>query len=125
MSNKFAEYAAKHANDGKTIDVETMVSAQTMVNEIIEIKDIARIEKTKYGNPAYMIKISDDTGFFSTSSITRQIDKMLADGFQLSDFVGSRWVVIKKHIDEKNGKAACDFLKLEFVEDADSDSDEE
>ena len=125
MSNKFAEYAAKHANDGKTIDVETMVSAQTMVNEIIEIKDIARIEKTKYGNAAYMIKISDDTGFFSTSSITRQIDKMLADGFQLSDFVGSRWVVIKKHIDEKNGKAACDFLKLEFVEDADSDSDEE
>ena len=125
MSNKFAEYAAKHANDGKTIDVGTMVSAQTMVNEIIEIKDIARIEKTKYGNPAYMIKISDDTGFFSTSSITRQIDKMLADGFQLSDFVGSRWVVIKKHIDEKNGKAACDFLKLEFVEDADSDSDEE
>ena len=125
MSNKFAEYAAKHANDGKTIDVETMVSAQTMVNEIIEIKDIARIEKTKYGNPAYMIKISDDTGFFSTSSITRQIDKMLADGFQLSDFVGSRWVVIKKHIDEKNGKAACDFLKLEFVEDADFDSDEE
>lgn len=124
MSNsKFAEYAAKHANDGKTLDVETMVSAQTMVNEIIEIKDIARIEKTKYGNASYMIKISDDTGFFSSSSITRQIDKMLADGFQLSDFVGTRWVVIKKHLEERNGKPACDFLKLEFVEDADSDEE--
>ena len=49
---KLSEYAAQHANDGKKIDAKTYVAASTMIGETFEVKEFARIEKTKYGNPA-------------------------------------------------------------------------
>lgn len=116
---KPSEYIAAHAADGKKIDAETIVGAHTLVNEIIEIKDIARVEKTKFDNPCFVVKIADDTAFFTTSSITRQIDKMLAEGVTPEDLKGSRWLVVKNHLDADpaKGRQACDFLKLEFVDD--------
>ena len=40
---KMSEYAAAHAADGKKIDVETTVSAQALVNEMVEFQDIVKI----------------------------------------------------------------------------------
>ena len=116
---KMSEYAAKHANDGKSLNTDKMVSASSLVNEIITICEIARIEKTKFGSSAYLIKIDDATGFFTTSSITRQIDKYLKEGVTFDDLVGCRFLVMSKHLDDdpKTGKKACDFLQIEFVED--------
>ena len=56
---KLSEYAAQHANDGKKIEAKTYVSATTMVGETFEVIEFARVEKTKYGNPSYIIEISD------------------------------------------------------------------
>lgn len=121
---KMSEYAALHANDGKKIKVDKTVSAQTLVNEIICIKDIARIPKTKYGKPAFIVQIDDETAFFTTDAMTRQVDKMVSEGVDLESFKGCRFLVTKTHIDahkdEKTGVEykECDFLSLEFVEEA-------
>ena len=116
---KMSEYAAKHANDGKSLNTEKMTSAVSLVNEMITICEIARIEKTKFGSAAYLIKIDDKTGFFTTSSMTRQIDKYLKEGVTFEDLIGCRFLVVSKHLDADpaKGKAACDFLQFEFIED--------
>ena len=94
---KLSEYAAQHANDGKKIEAKTYVSATTMVGETFEVIEFARVEKTKYGNSAYIIKISDETAFFTTASLTRQIDKWIAAG--VDDITGARLAIEKRHID--------------------------
>lgn len=116
---KMSEYAAMHANDGKKIKVEKTVTANSLVNEIICVKDFARIEKTKYGNAAYIIQIDDESAFFTTASMTRQLDKFAKEGVDMESLKGCRFLVAKNHIDEKDGKPATDFLSLEFVEEAD------
>lgn len=110
---KLSEYAAAHANDGKKIDAKTYVAASTMIGETFEVKDFARIEKTKFGNPAYVIKISDETAFFTTSSLTRQIDKWVAAGVE--DITGARLAIEKHHIDAKDSKDGKEADYLQFA----------
>lgn len=116
---KMSEYAAQENEKYNVIEVTAMVSPQTLVGEQIEIVDLAKIENTKYGRPCYKVKIADGTGFFTSSSLTRQIDDYVKNGVPLSEIKGCVFTVIKKHMDAdpKTGKAACDFLKLVFVED--------
>ena len=110
---KLSEYAAQHANGGKKIDVKTYVAASTMVGETFEVVEFARIEKTKYGNPAYIIKISDETAFFTTASLTRQIDKWIAAG--VDDIAGARLAIEKHHIDAKDSKDGKEADYLQFA----------
>ena len=110
---KLSEYAAQHANDGKKIEAKTYVAASTMVGETFEVIEFARIEKTKYGNPAYIIKISDDTAFFTTASLTRQIDKWIAAG--VDDITGARLAIEKHHIDAKDSKDGKEADYLQFA----------
>ena len=108
---KLSEYAAQHANDGKKIEAKTYVAASTMVGETFEVIEFARIEKTKYGNPAYIIKISDETAFFTSASLTRQIDKWIAAG--VDDITGARLAIDAK--DSKDGKEA-DYLQFAIMD---------
>ena len=110
---KLSEYAQQHANDGKKIDAKTYVAASTMIGETFEVMDFARIEKTKFGNPAYVIKISDETAFFTTSSLTRQIDKWVAAGVE--DITGAMLAIEKRHIDAKESKDGKESDFLQFV----------
>jgi len=112
---KLSEYAAQHENAGQ-MDVKTVVSAQSMIGEDFEVKEFRRIDKTKFGNPAYVVKISDDTAFFTTSSLTRQIDKWIAAG--VDDITGARLAIEKRHIDAKDSKDGkpADFLQFVIVE---------
>ena len=110
---KLSEYAAQHENNGQTIDFKTVVSAQSMVGETFEVKEFKRVEKTKFGNPAYIIKISDDTAFFTTSSLTRQIDKWVAAGVE--DITGARLAIEKHHIDAKDSKDGKEADYLQFA----------
>ena len=110
---KLSEYAAQHANDGKKIDVKTYVSATTMVGETFEVIEFARVEKTKYGNPSYIIKISDETAFFTTASLTRQIDKWIAAG--VDDITGARLAIERHHIDAKDSKDGKEADYLQFA----------
>lgn len=115
---KMSELAQQEKAQFNSFDVETMVSMQTLVNEIIEIVDIAYIEKGKFGS-VYKVKIQDGTGFFTTTSVTKQLNDYIKKGVGIDDLKGCRFVVVKKHFDadpEKN-KPACDYLRLEFVED--------
>ena len=116
---KMSEYAAAHAADGKKIDVETTVSAQALVNEMVEFQDIVKIENTKYGRSCWLIKIQDGTGFFTSTSLTKQIDKYIAEGVTIPDLIGCRFLIVKKHLDadEAKNRQACDFLQFEFIED--------
>lgn len=114
---KMSEYAAQHANDGQTVEVKTFVKASALVGEEIIIDDMCYIEKTKFDNPSYLIKMADGTGFFATSSITRQLDKFIKGGVTIEELIGCKFRVVSKHLDEGEGKRACDFLQLEFVED--------
>lgn len=113
---KMSDYAALHANDGKKLDVETIVSATTLVNEIIEITDFSRIDKTKFGTPSYIVKMQDGTGFYTTSSMTRQLDKWIDEGVEPESIKGSRFVVVSTTLPAKDGKPEVTFLSLEFVE---------
>lgn len=115
---KPSEYVAAHAAEGRKIDAKNTVSAHTLVDEIIEFKELARVEKTSYGNPAWIIKVQDDTAFFTTSSLTRQLDKMVQEGVTVPELQGSRWIITKQHLDEDKsaGRKACDFLQFQFVE---------
>ena len=110
---KLSEYAAQHANDGKKIEAKTYVSATTMVGETFEVIEFARVEKTKYGNSAYIIKISDETAFFTTASLTRQIDKWIAAG--VDDITGARLAIEKRHIDAKDSKDGKEADYLQFA----------
>ena len=110
---KLSEYAAQHENAGQTIDFKTVVSAQSMVGETFEVKEFKRVEKTKFGNPAYIVKISDDTAFFTTASLTRQIDKWVAAGVE--DINGAHLAIEKRHIDAKESKDGKDSDFLQFV----------
>ena len=110
---KLSEYAAQHANDGKKIEAKTYVSATTMVGETFEVIEFARVEKTKYGNPSYIIKISDETAFFTTASLTRQIDKWIAAG--VDDITGARLAIEKHHIDAKDSKDGKEADYLQFA----------
>ena len=110
---KLSEYAAQHANDGKKIEAKTYVSATTMVGETFEVIEFARVEKTKYGNPAYIIKISDETAFFTTASLTRQIDKWIAAG--VDDITGARLAIERHHIDAKDSKDGKEADYLQFA----------
>ena len=116
---KMSEYAAAHAADGKKIDVENTVSAQTLVNEIVEFKDIVKIENTKYGRPCWLVKIQDGSGFFTSTSLTKQIEKFIAEGVTIPELIGCRFLIVKKHLDADDAKnrQACDFLQFEFIED--------
>jgi len=120
---KMSEYAALHANDGQSVDVETIVKASSLVGETVEFVDMVFIEKTKYDNSAYLIKISDGTGFFTTASLTRQIDKFIKGGVAVDDLIGCWFKIVSKHLDEGEGKRACDFLQFEFVRDGDEDEE--
>ena len=110
---KLSEYAAQHANDGKKIEAKTYVSATTMVGETFEVIEFARIEKTKYGNSSYIIKISDETAFFTTASLTRQIDKWIAAG--VDDITGARLAIERHHIDAKDSKDGKEADYLQFA----------
>ena len=110
---KLSEYAAQHANDGKKIDVKTYVAASTMVGETFEVIEFARIEKTKFGNSAYIIKISDETAFFTTASLTKQIDKWIAAG--VDDITGARLAIERHHIDAKDSKDGKEADYLQFA----------
>ena len=110
---KLSEYAAQHANDGKKIEAKTYVAASTMVGETFEVLEFARIEKTKYGNSAYIIKISDETAFFTTASLTRQIDKWIAAG--VDDITGARLAIERHHIDAKDAKDGKEADYLQFA----------
>ena len=110
---KLSEYAAQHENAGQNIEFKTVVSAQSMIGETFEVKEFARIEKTKFGNPAYVIKISDETAFFTTSSLTRQIDKWVAAGVE--DITGARLAIEKHHIDAKDSKDGKEADYLQFA----------
>ena len=113
---KLSEYAAQHANDGKKIDVKTYVAASTMVGETFEVVEFARIEKTKFGNSAYIIKISDETAFFTTASLTRQIDKWIPAG--VDDITGARLAIEKHHNDAKDSKGGkgADYLQFAIMD---------
>ena len=113
---KLSEYAAQHANDGKKIEAKTYVSATTMVGETFEVIEIARVEKTKYANPSYIIKISDETAFFTTASLTRQIDKWIAAG--VDDITGARLAIERHHIDAKDSKDGkeADYLQFAIID---------
>ena len=110
---KLSEYAAQHANDGKKIEAKTYVAASTMVGETFEVVEFARIETTKFGNPSYIIKISDETAFFTTASLTRQIDKWIAAG--VDDITGARLAIEKHHIDAKDSKDGKEDDYLQFA----------
>ena len=110
---KLSEYAAQHANDGKKIEAKTYVSATTMVGETFEVIEFARVEKTKSGNPSYIIKISDETAFFTTASLTRQIDKWIAAG--VDDITGARLAIERHHIDAKDSKDGKEADYLQFA----------
>ena len=110
---KLSEYAAQHANDGKKIEAKTYVSATTMVGETFEVIEFARVEKTKYGNPSYIIKISDETAFFTTASLTRQIDKWIAAG--VDNITGARLAIERHHIDAKDSKDGKEADYLQFA----------
>ena len=110
---KLSEYASQHANDGKKIEAKTYVSATTMVGETFEVVEFARIEKTKFGNSAYIIKISDETAFFTTASLTRQIDKWIAAG--VDDITGARLAIERHHIDAKDSKDGKEADYLQFA----------
>ena len=110
---KLSEYAAQHANDGKKIEAKTYVAASTMVGETFEVVEFARIEKTKFGNPSYIIKISDETAFFTTASLTRQIDKWIAAG--VDDITGARLAIERHHIDAKDSKDGKEADHLQFA----------
>ena len=110
---KLSEYAAQHANDGKKIEAKTYVAASTMVGETFEVVEFARIEKTKFGNPSYIIKISDETAFFTTASLTRQIDKWIAVG--VDDITGARLAIERHHIDAKDSKDGKEADYLQFA----------
>ena len=110
---KLSEYAAQHENAGQTIEFKTVVSAQSMIGETFEVKEFKKVEKTKYGNPAYIIKISDDTAFFTTASLTRQIDKWVAAGVE--DITGAQLAIEKRHIDAKDSKDGKEADFLQFV----------
>ena len=110
---KLTEYAAQHANDGKKLEAKTYVSATTMVGETFEVIEFARVEKTKYGNPSYIIKISDETAFFTTASLTRQIDKWIAAG--VDDITGARLAIERHHIDAKDSKDGKEADYLQFA----------
>ena len=110
---KRSEYAAQHANDGKKIEAKTYVAASTMVGETFEVVEFARIEKTKFGNPSYIIKISDETAFFTTASLTRQIDKWIAAG--VDDITGARLAIERHHIDAKDSKDGKEADYLQFA----------
>ena len=110
---KLSEYAAQHANDGKKIEAKTYVSATTMVGETFEVVEFARVEKTKYGNPSYIIKISDETAFFTTASLTKQIDKWIAAG--VDDITGARLAIERHHIDAKDSKDGKEADYLQFA----------
>ena len=110
---KLSEYAAQHANDGKKIEAKTYVAASTMVGETFEVIEFARIEKTKFGNPSYIIKISDETAFFTNASLTRQIDKWIAAG--VDDITGARLAIERHHIDAKDSKDGKEADYLQFA----------
>ena len=110
---KLSEYAAQHENAGQNIEFKTVVSAQSMIGETFEVKEFKRIEKTKFGNSAYIVKISDDTAFFTTSSLTRQIDKWVAAGVE--DITGAHLAIEKRHIDAKESKDGKESDFLQFV----------
>ena len=110
---KLSEYAAQHANDGKKIEAKTYVAASTMVGETCEVIEFARSEKTKCGNSAYIITISDETAFFTTASLTRQIDKWIAAG--VDDITGARLAIEKHHIDAKDSKDGKEADYLQFA----------
>ena len=110
---KLSEYAAQHVNDGKKIEAKTYVAASTMVGETFEVVEFARIEKTKFGNPSYIIKISDETAFFTTASLTRQIDKWIAAG--VDDITGARLAIERHHIDAKDSKDGKEADYLQFA----------
>ena len=110
---KLSEYAAQHANDGKKIEAKTYVAASTMVGETFEVVEFARIEKTKFGNPSYIIKISDETAFSTTASLTRQIDKWIAAG--VDDITGARLAIERHHIDAKDSKDGKEADYLQFA----------
>ena len=110
---KLSEYASQHANDGKKIEAKTYVAASTMVGETFEVVEFARIEKTKFGNPSYIIKISDETAFFTTASLTRQIDKWIAAG--VDDITGARLAIERHHIDAKDSKDGKEADYLQFA----------
>lgn len=110
---KLSEYAAQHENAGQNIEFKTVVSAQSMIGETFEVKEFKRVEKTKFGNPAYIVKISDDTAFFTTASLTRQIDKWVAAGVE--DITGAMLAIEKRHIDAKESKDGKESDFLQFV----------
>lgn len=122
---KMSEYAALHQNDGQSVDVENIVKASSLVGETVEFVDLVYIEKTKFDNSAYLIKISDGTGFFTTASLTRQIDKFIKAGVSIDALTGCWFKIISKHLDEGEGRRACDFLQFEFVRDGEEAEAEE
>ena len=69
--------------------------------------------KSSQGNPAYVIKISDETAFFTTSSLTRQIDKWIAAGVE--DITGARLAIEKHHIDAKDSRDGKEADYLQFA----------
>lgn len=121
---KMSEYAALHQNDGQTVEVKEIVKASALVGETIVIEDMCFIEKTKYDNSAYLIKISDGTGFFTTASLTRQLDKIMKGGVPMDAIIGCSFNIVQKHLDEGEGKRACDFLQFEFVAEPEEEAEE-
>lgn len=120
---KISDYVRSHQGEGKKIDCEKTVSATSLVNEIVCFKDIARIDKTKFGKAAYIVQIDDDTAFWTSSNMTRTIDKMVEAGVELESFKGCRFLVVRNHVDEWTDKQgvvhpACDPIDIEFVEEA-------
>lgn len=112
---KMSEYAAQHKTDGQKLEVKQTVSATTLVGEIITIEDYVRIEKTKFGSAAYMVKLPDGTGFFTTSSLTRQIDKWLGAGVET--LKGCRFVITKNTLPAEGDKPERTFLQFEYLDD--------
>lgn len=120
---KISEYATMHANDGKKIKVEKTLSATSLVGEIICIQDFARIAKTKFGKAAYLIQIDDESAFWTSDVMTKQLDRFESDGVDMQSLKGCRFLVTKNHFDEFTDKQgnlhpACDPIMLEFVEEA-------
>lgn len=113
---KMSEYAAMHKQDGQRLETREMVSATALKDEIITIDDFVRIDKTRFDAPAYIIRLPDGTGFFTTSAMTRQLDAWIADGVEAESIKGCKFLVKQNTIPASNGKPETTYLALEYVE---------
>lgn len=113
---KMSDYATMHKNDGQKLETREMVSATALAGETVIVDDFVRIDKTRFDAPAYIIRLPDGTGFFTTSAMTKQIDKWIADGVEPESIKGCRFLVRQNTIPASNGKPETTYLALEFVE---------